>query len=152
MKRLLKIKVCTDRWVSCHGLGFSSKPGSTIATTLSYSIHIYRVNTPITQYNLSSILPFFPHTRTAHAPRHKQIDEYIISSPLSQYIALQSTWSYCHIYNTMMDAQPHPEPLSTHWTHTHCLSKNSSATSTRNTFKLVLHKTGLTAGDLQYCQ
>jgi hypothetical protein len=33
--------------ILCHGLGFSSKPGSSIATTLSYSTRIYGVNTPI---------------------------------------------------------------------------------------------------------
>jgi hypothetical protein len=44
----------------CHGLGFSSKPGSTIATILSYSTHIYRVNIPI--LNTTSVQSFL-HTR-----------------------------------------------------------------------------------------
>jgi hypothetical protein len=52
----------------CHGLGFSSKPGSTIATTLSYSTHIYRVNTPI--LNTTSVQSF-NSSRIRALPTHR---------------------------------------------------------------------------------
>jgi hypothetical protein len=42
--------------IPCHGLGFLLNTGSTIATTLYDSTHIYRVNTPIvntTEFNPS---------------------------------------------------------------------------------------------------
>jgi hypothetical protein len=48
-----------------HRLGFSSKPGSTIATILSYSARIYRVNTPI--LNTTAVQSVnIPHMRTVH--------------------------------------------------------------------------------------